>query len=255
MSDGNLKFEIDIESLTATLQKEVKAEAQKMIEESVKAASAMTYAKAQELAGEKLGTRLDKYRKALHYREINQGLWVVELDESALWIEEGKKQGSMVDDLLRHNPKINKKGRRYKAIPFDQGDGARAEGNDKLTSILTMLKTELKSRGVPYKKIEKDETGNAKLGRLHSFNIESPKPTKMASTPALYGVTIYQSKTARGRVKRDIMTFRIVTDEAKREGKWLHPGLEGVNIFETVYEWVNLQWEREILPSLLEKFR
>jgi len=254
MSDSNLKFEIDIEGLTKALQTEVKAEAQKMIEEGVKAASAMTYAKAQELAGEKLGTRLDAYRKALHYREVSQGLWVVELDESALWIEDGKKQGSMVDDLLRKNPKISKKGRRYKAIPFDQADGAKAEGNEKLTSILQMLKTELKSRKIPYKKVETDDKGNPRLGKLHAFNIESPKPTKMASTPALYGVTIYQSKNARGKVKRDIMTFRVVTDEHKREGKWVHPGLEGVKIFEEVYEWVNREWEKTILPDIMKKF-
>lgn len=250
---SNLKFEIDIDQLTAHL-KDVKAEAERMLEEGVKSASAMTYAKAQELAGQKLHTRLKDYRDALHYREVSRGLWVVELDEKALWIEDGKKAGSMVDDLLRNNPKINRKGQRYKAIPFDQADSARAEGSEKLSSIMNMLKTELKARGVPYKKIENNPDGTPKLGKLHAFNVASPKPTSKASTPALYGVTIYQTKTARGKVKRDILTFRMVTDEHKREGKWWYPGKEGVNIFDEVYDWINREWERTILPDIMKKF-
>jgi hypothetical protein len=253
LSDSNLKFLIDVDQLTAHL-KDAKVEAQKMLEEGVKAASSMTYAKAQELAGQKLHTRLKEYREALHYREVQQGLWVVELDEKALWIEDGKQPGSMVDDLLRRNPKINKKGQRYKAIPFDQGDPGPAQRDEKLASIMKMLKTELKARGVPFKKVENNPDGTPKLGRLHAFNIESPRPTKMASTPALYGVTIYQTKTARGRVKRDILTFRMVTDEHKREGKWYHPGLTGVKIFEEVYDWVNKEWENTILPDIMKKF-
>jgi hypothetical protein len=253
LSDNNLKFEIDVDQLTSHL-KEFKVEAQKMLEEGVKAASAMTYAKAQELAGQKLRTRLEEYRKALHYREVTQGVWVVELDEKALWIEDGKPAGSMVDDLLRNNPKVNKKGQRYKAIPFDQADGARAEGSEKLTNILNLLKTELKARGIPYKKLETNPDGSPRIGKLHKFNVESPKPTAKASTPALYGVSIYQRETQRGKVQRDIMTFRIVTDEHKREGKWYYPGKEGVKIFEEVYDWVSREWETTILPDIMKKF-
>ena len=228
---GDFKFEINIDQLTAHL-KDVKEEANNMLTEAVKAASAMTYAKAQELAGEKLSVRLKMYKDALHYKEVGPGLWVVELDDKALWIEDGKAAGSMVDDLLRKNPKISRKGKRYKAIPFDQADSARTEGNDNLQNIMKLLKVELKARGIPYKKIENNPDGTPKLGKLHKLNIDSPKPTKMASTNALAGVTIYQSMTARGKVRRDIMTFRIVTDDHKREGRWYHPGSQGVKIID-----------------------
>jgi hypothetical protein len=247
------KFEINVDQLTAHL-KDLKEEAQQMLTEAVKAASSMTYAKAQELAGEKLGSRFKTYRDALRYREVGPGLWVVELDEKALWIDDGKPAGSMVDDLLRNNPKVSKKGKRYKAIPFDQGDSARVGENENLKNILQMLKVELKARGIPYKKIENNPDGTPKLGKLHKLNIESPKPTKMASTQALAGVTIYQTMTARGKVRRDIMTFRVVTDDHKREGRWFHPGAEGVKIIDEVYEWINRTWETDILPSIMKKF-
>jgi hypothetical protein len=160
----------------------------------------------------------------------------------------------MVDDLLRKNPKVNKKGQRYKAIPFDQGDGAASKRNDTLSGIMKMLKTELKARGIPYKKVENNPDGTPKIGKLHSFSVESPRPTRMASTQALQGVNIYQRMNARGKVQRDIMTFRIVTDEHKREGKWYYPGIEGIKIFDAVYEWITAEWEQSILPSILKRF-
>lgn len=252
--DGLFKFEIDVDQITAHL-KDAKDEAQAMLTEAVKAASAMTYAKAQELAGQRLKSRLKMYQEALSYREVSAGLWVVELDEKALWIEDGKNAGSMVDDLLRKNPKINKKGERYKVIPFDQGDSARATSTTGETAnIVKLLKSELKARGVPFKGIEKNADGTPKLGKLHTMNIQSPKPTAKASTPALYGLTIYQRMNARGKVKRDIMTFRIVNDDAKRLGKWFHPGTQPVNIFEDVFKWVNDQWDNNIFPDIMKTF-
>jgi hypothetical protein len=251
MSD--FKFEINIDQLTAHL-KDIKDEAQNMLTEAVKAASAMTYAKAQELAGEKLDARLKMYKDALHYKEVGPGLWVVELDDKALWIEENRPPHSMVDDLLRSDPKISKKGKRYKAIPFDQADSARQESNDNMQNIAKLLKTELKARGIPYKKIETNPDGTPKLGKLHKLNIESPKPTKMASHQALAGVTIYQRMTARGKVKRDILTFRIVTDDHKRSGKWFHPGSQGVKIFDEIFTWISNEWDTNILPSILKSF-
>lgn len=250
---SNFKLSIDIDQLTAHL-KEAKEEAQQALNEAVKSASAMTYAKAQELAAERLEQRLPNYRKALKYKELYQGLWVVELDESALWIEDGKKSGSMVDDLLRNNPRISKKGHRYKVIPFEQGNSARAGENKNLGNIVKLLKQELKARNIPNKKIENNPDGTPKLGKLHSFNVASPKPTAKASTDALYGVNIYQTKTSRGRIRRDIMTFRIVTDDHKREGKWMHPGLEGVKIFDDVYAWIEKEFETAILPDVLGRF-
>ena len=57
------------------------------------------------------------------------------------------------------------------------------------------------------------------LGKLHTLNLPSKAPGK-GKTPALSGVNIYQTKTASGKVKRDIFTFRVISDSTKGDGQW-----------------------------------
>lgn len=246
-----LNFFIDAKALAAEM-KNFQAEVERAIEDSVKSVAAMTHAKVVELATEKLNTRRRAYLDNLDFEEVVPGVWVISLDDQAMWIEEGRKSGDMTEDLLRKGAKTAKDGSRYKAIPFDQAKPP-SQTSQFGKEMVRKLKSELKKYGVPYKKLEYNADGSPRIGKLHEFNIESPRPTSRASTPALYGVSIYQSMGKSGRVKRDIMTFRMVSSKHKGT-KWIHPGLDGEKFFEQAYEWATQTFEKEILPKIYEKF-
>lgn len=231
-----------------------KEEVELALNEAVRSASAMTYAKVNELASERLKSTLSKYQRALSYQEVYPGLWTVELDESVMWLEEGREPGSMVDDLLKNNAKVSKDGKRYKSIPFEHSARAGDMGNQ-AKELVRLLKKELSARAIPFRKIERDASGSPRIGKLHTFNVpSSPKPTKMANTPALMGVSIYQKMTKRGAVKRDILTFRTVTDDHKAEGKWFHPGLAPRKLMDEAFDWIEHEFETKILPETLSRF-
>jgi len=247
----NLKFFINAEEIAATM-KEFKVEVQAALEESVRGVAAMTHAKVTELAQQKLGQTRKIYTDNLDFKEVSPNVWVVSLDQPAMWIEEGRKSGDMTEDLLRKGAHISKEGNRYKAIPFDQAKKpSQTSGFEK--NLIAKLKSELKKAGIPYKKLEFNPDGSPRIGRLHTLNISSAYPSPRASHEALAGVNIYQSKTASGNVRRDIMTFRIVSDKHKGS-KWVHPGREASKFFEEALAWSEQEFEQNILPSILARF-
>lgn len=251
---ANLKFEIDVDDLVKEFG-DLKAEAEQVIVESVKAAALMTYGKVNELAAEKLHSTLKPYQEALSYEEVSPGFWVVTLAESAMWIEEGRKSGPMFDDLLRNGAKIGKDGQRYKSIPFEHSKNP-TEQTVKAKEITSMIRTELKARGIPYKKIETDASGSPRLGKIHSFSVPgSPKPSLKAKYGALEGINVYQRKVG-NKIKRDVMTFRIISDKQKTDGsgRWEHPGKPAINLMDTAYDWIVNEFETKILPEALAKF-
>lgn len=142
---------------------------------------------------------------------------------------------------------------RYKVIPFDHGKSP-SMNTPKAQEIVDQIKRELRAVNVPFKKIEYNADGSPRLGKLHTFNFPSERPSRAASHPALSGLSIYQRKLQSGKVKRDIMTFRVVS--SKHAGsKWMHPGLEAQNLMDEAFEWAMKTWDNEILPAIMEKFR
>lgn len=252
MSNPKYRIEIDAKALAEDFG-EIARDVEQAVEDAVKLASAMTYAKANELAAQKLNSRRKQFTDALSYEEIAPGIWVVSLDESALWIEDGMDPHSMVDDLLRKNPKVAKDGTRYKVIPFDHGKAPSLQ-TSKAKEITDQVKRELKSLKVPFKKVELNPDGSPKLGTVFKKNIPSARPTAKAKYPSLHGLTIIQSQVGE-KVKRDVMTFRVVTDKHKQEGLWFHPGIGGVKIIDEVFNWVSNEFDNKILPEVLARFR
>jgi hypothetical protein len=248
----SLKFFVNAEELASEL-KAFKAEAEKAIEEGVKKLSLMTHAKITELANENLGQTRKIYLDNLSYDEVVPGLWVVSLDEKAMWIEDGRKSGSMVDDLLKNSPNVAKDGSRYKAIPFDHAK-APSQQTPFARSMTNLVKNELKKKGIPFKKLEFTHTGSPRLGLLHQMNVESPRPSARASHPALAALSVYQTRTSTGAVRRDILTFRMVSDKHKSQDKWVHPGREASNFFEEALRWAENEFETTILPQIMSDF-
>jgi hypothetical protein len=251
----------------------------KAMDEAIKDLASQAHAHMIEEANVKLHSRRELFIDNLSFHEdsesAGEGVYIITLGAKARWIDDGIPEHNMLDDLLKSpKAKIAKDGSKYLVIPFKHGPGKgptnATQANQDLTST---LKKEMKNRGIPFAKIEKDEHGQPKVGRLHSFSIKNG-PNKTANVPGqgkgpigtvrqgptglplLSGVNVYQSpvKGADGveRIKRSIMTFRIASSNHKEQGgRWDHPGVEGAFLFEETMDWVTREWEAKIKPELL----
>lgn len=249
----NLKFFVNADAIAKEFG-DLKKDVEEAITLGVKQIASMTHAKTQEMASSTLKSTRDTYMKALSFKEEQKGIWVVTLNESAMFIEEGRKSGDMIPDLLKKNAKIAKDGSRYKVIPFDQAKNPSSTPASS-NMFVNQVKQELKQRGIPYKKIEFGPDGSPRIGRLHTIkDIKSLKPSSRADFGALSGLTIYQTKTASGKIKRDILTFRVAS--TKHQGsKWIHPGLPAQKFMDKALDWAIGVFDKEILPAILDNFK
>lgn len=249
-----LKINIDVAALAQEF-KELALEVEQDLGKAVGDLAAMTHAKVAEMASAELHSSLKTLQDALGFEELTPGVWVVSIDEKAMFIEEGIDANfDMKPGLLKNATKTSKDGHRYRSIPFDHGKGP-AQMTPYAQSLVTQIKQTLRKENVPFKKIEKNSDGSPRIGKLHAFNIDSEKPTKNASHPALKGVTIYQSVTPSGNVRRDILTFRTVSDGPASNGKWIHPGMQAKHFLDRAYDWAMKEWETNVLPQILEKWK
>jgi hypothetical protein len=247
----NFKIVINPQEVLQKLDN-IKDNAMGMVQKAVKSLADSTHEKIGDLAGSKLKTTADKYKKSIKSHEISPNTYVIELLPEMTWRETGMIPHSMVQDLL--------KGRQYRVIPFSK-DSDPSTMSPKSKEMVDLLRSELKratnsitnKKGIPFKKLEFDESGKPLTGLLHKLDIKSPKPTLNAKTPALQGVRIYQHENRETKkVTRSIVTFRTVSQKHALDGRWFYPGLEGAHIFDEAYKWALDKWEHDLLPELLE---
>ena len=256
----SFKINIPVDLIAAQMQ-HVKKELEEDLRLAVKELSVNTRAHIAEQArngSRKLKTTAGVYIEALEGpKEDSSGnIWVISLDESANWMEDGIKPGTdMKPGLLG--------GKSSATIPFDHGKNPTQQTETQkniqieLKAGLAQINKERKANGqtpVNLKKIEKNPDGSPRIGRLHEFDIASSKPTAGAKHPALKGLAIYQSEDKKtGKVRRDILTFRTVSTQSAPDS-WIHPGFEGRNFFEEAYNWALQEWESSVLPRVLAKW-
>jgi len=249
MSD--LKFEIDVNTIASEFG-EMKKQVSKDLKDSVGNLASMTHAKTLELADEHLSSLSNMYKENVSFQQIEENIWVVSLDEKALWIEEGRKSGFMEELLNGKSSKTNKKGEKYAVIPFEHSKNP-SDQSSKARDLTNQIKAELKKQGVNYRKPEYNADGSPKLGLIKRFNVESAKLKPTDKSSPLQGVAIYQRMEG-NTVKRDVMTFRVITERHKEEGKWVHPGREGDKLMDKAFEWAMQTWENEVLPDVLSSY-
>ena len=247
-----LVFKVDAKTLAAEFEG-LQRQVEDAIRGGVQAAAQMTYGKVLELANDGLNTTRKLYTDNLTLEQVDANIWAVTLKEPAMWVEEGMKGGFMQQLLDSPKARTSKEGIKYNIIPFEHPESSQGVGTDK-TSLVSMLKNELKQRGVPMKKIERNADGTPRLGKLHTFNIASPKPTQAASHPVFHGLSVYQKETSKGKVQKQIMTFRVISEKHKGS-KWRHPGTEPKHFMDKAFQWVSDEWEKTILPSILKQFK
>ncbi len=254
----NIKFNIDAAAIAKEFEG-LKVEVEKELEQAVANLAAMTDAKVKEMASEELKTSREPFMNSLGFEEIAPGVWVISVDESGLWIEEGIKPNTDTKPgLLAENFQVSKEGHRYKAVHFDYGK-APSKLTPSAQTLVEYLKQSLRKEKVPFKKIERNSDGSPKVGKLHEFDFHNPGgrmggPGK-GNTPVFKNLSIYQSVTATGNVRRDILTFRTVSSGPKSADKWFHPGSEPKKFLDRAFEWALGQWEMKILPEVLAKWK
>jgi hypothetical protein len=253
---SSLKIKIDTQSIAAQF-KALALEVEQDLNKGVADLAAITHAKVAEMASEELQSSRKTLMDNLGFEEISNGIWVVSIDEDALWIEEGiEANHDMKPDLLRNATKTSKDGYKYRTIPFDYGKPP-SQMRGATQMIVAQIKSNLKKQGIPFKKIENDVNGKPKTGKLHSFDWSTKNdvlPGK-GNTAQLKGVSIYQTITKTGNVRRDILTFRTVSGSPKSAGKWIHPGFEPKHYLEKAMEWALSTWSDKILPEILNKYK
>jgi len=271
-----LHINIDLSDLLdiADIQDGIQKEANRAAEEL----AAMTKHHIEELAAEKLHSRRETYVENLSLSE-EDGVHMVVLDASARWIEDGQPAWDMLPALLAgKNARPSKDGGQYVVVPFRHG-GPNRGGTGKLgpatsspaqQELVKTIQSTMRDKKIPWAKIEKDQNGEARLGRLHNFSIMT-KPLKTkegpemgrgpagkvrqgnTEIPFLQDVNVHQFKDKNGKVQRSISTFRIASSKQKGMGKWLHPGNKPMYLFEEAAQWAQEMWDREIGPKLMEK--
>lgn len=234
----------------------------------------LTQAKVTEMSTERLHTRRDMFLKGVSMYQEGEGTWVIHLDNAVHWIEDGREPGSMLPDLLNSpKAKTSSDGHKYIIVPFvnKAGKGGPTQNTPYQQDLVNAIKAEMKKQRIPWGKIEKDSSGNPKLGKLHSLKVKTPLKTRegpgmgwgaigderkgATGIPFLAGANVFQTKNEKGKVERGVITFRIASDRHYGTGRWHFPGLEPANIFADSYEWAQRELDEHILPEIMRQIQ
>jgi hypothetical protein len=257
----SLKFNIKSSEVLKNVKEKVKKKLEEDLKTVVKALGKGARQKAEQLAQQKLPGSLNEiYQDNLYMEEISENMVAVGIRQPASWIENGRKGGFM-EELLK-NAKTSKDGNRYKVIPMKQKTSSSApKGMASGDTLVGELKTFLRSQGVPHSKnrsLALDKNGSPRIGRIHSFDIQGMRGKKKSAqklSPNLQNISVFQNVNAKtGKVERNVMSFRVISDKSKSQGKWNHPGRPGEKILQETYQWIQENWRQKVLPELRKKY-
>lgn len=196
------------------------------------------------------------YTDALNFEKISistdQDMWVITLNKSAGFIEDGVQAGSMIDRILNGGKpaKIGKNGNRYKIIPFGHNKNAQTQlkGNNRPMSssqvkLSNHAKAMVKKNLMPG--IIRDNSGAPLLNV--GIKVESNKSTTPTALTKeqhyLKGLTMYQTavkgkdgktlkdKKGNDRIKQSLFTFRVISESQRGSGLWDTKGMAPADLF------------------------
>jgi len=250
--------------------KNLKPVAQKALRNAADSLIIMTKNHIVEEAQQKLHSRLGMYIEGLSSFKADKDTWIISLDASVAWVDDGLEAHSQLDDLLASpKAKRSKSGSKYISVPF-QINKKQADMTPAQKALFAAVKKELASVGVKMNQVETNAKGMPRIGLVRSLDINNA-PVKQwddqpgaghgpvgeafqgkTGTPFLKGIRVYQ-KEAGGKIQRNIMTFRTASSTQQGKGMWDHPGVKGVHLFEEAHNWALSQWSEKIVPQLLSE--
>lgn len=160
----NLDFK-DVEDLTKDMEKRLKDAA--LQEGKNLAHKTLNFIKQE--AQKNLKTRRRMYIDGLSFQKVGKDTWVISLDKSKRWIDDGLTPHEMIDKLLKNAKKSGPNGK-YRAIPFEHNKEKQLQ-TESQRSLSDAVRAELKSKKIAGDKIETDDQGKAKIGLLHKFDV------------------------------------------------------------------------------------
>jgi hypothetical protein len=270
-----LHVTIDLDSLRHLADIDV---IQKIGDKAAADLALLTQAKVNELAGERLHSRLEMFRKGLSLKQESDGIWLIHLESELTWIEDGAPARSMIPDFMNSpHAKTASDGSRYLVIPFTHtaGKGGATQNTPAQQILVDAVRKQLKQQGIAWGKIEKDSAGRPKLGKLHQLNLTTPnKPHDSksgrgrsgfgwggAGSPMvgatgigfLEGAQVFQTLNSSGKVERGVTTFRVASSKHEAQGRWQFPGIEPAHILNDAYEWAIQELDRNIMPDIIRQ--
>jgi hypothetical protein len=163
---------------------------------------------------------VDQVPKYLRWIKVGDGLWVVEIDERARWLEEGRKETFMGEWLLKpgaRGVKRAKDGSLYRAIPFKETSNKKDTASH--PALSQIVRDYTKQNKINLTKIEKNLDNTPKLGLIRKLDIRPHDAAGYAP-----GVIYSRPRTE---------------TEAARTGLRPHSGifkLQGAAVFQNVYD-------------------
>jgi hypothetical protein len=267
-----LYLQLDM-SAVSRLAENLRDKAEPLMQKYAADLASQTHAHIIDLATNGLHARRDRYLQALHFEQVNEVTWMIQLDAEAVWIEDGLPENFEMLDKLLNSPKAKTSadGTKYIAIPLKngQGDVSHTAGGKEMKDA---IQKEMRRMKIPFAKIERDfATGEPKLGKLHDITMKTPIKTHegpgqghgpvgqerqgRTGIPFLQGLRVYQKmgkdKIGRPQVQKAIMTFRMATSKQDKSEYWVHPGLPPKHFFEKGFDWALREWEKVIGPKVL----
>ncbi len=216
---------------------------------------------------------VDQSAKHVRWTQVTKGIWVVEIDEKAAWIEEGRPPTSMAteDWLLKPGKaKRAKDGSLYRSIPFKQLEGGKPAPNTK-PAYQSLVKAAMRQQNIHQTRIEKNQDGSPKLGIIHRLNVTGPeggwqKHPGVFSKPRtdqeaamtgfkphegifhLKGAVVTQrmkpgKKGGAGKVVKETVVFRTVSSKHQMEGRWMAPEVKPFGAIPAAHKYAQEQWE------------
>lgn len=213
----------------------------------------------------------------VRWAKVSENMWVVEIDESVKWLEQGRPKTSMAteDWLLKPGKtKIAKDGSKYRSIPFSH----KKDSIKTPPGMRNAIEMSLKANGINMKKIEKDADGKPKIGivnrlkdipqlndpasNFYSFRSKerTEEEAEQLGLPAyggkhyLSGGVVVQRPSKNGKVKKEVITFRTVSSKHAAEDRWMYPEVKALNSIPAAYDYATKEWEK-IVKSLEDYFR
>lgn len=282
---ADFDFKVNLDRVAVQLQQK-RETIEGRITQEVRQLSVATHAHVVSTAQEKLtGFKRDFFfggnkqgQPNVRWVEVSQGLWIVELDDSVQWIEEGRE--SVFMDWLLKGPgvKTAKDGSRYRSIPIGQSRGVGGKKPNKEPVLQVMIQGALKREGISLNKLDRDVGGEPKLGIVGKLDISiahrTPDHDKFFSKPRtnetarriglephnghffLKNAVVMQREIndgGRKRVSKEVVTFRTISSKHEQEHRWFSPKVEALNSIPEAYAWAESQWEA-ILKGLEEEF-
>lgn len=286
MANGkNFNFTINADAVARELKEDV-ALTVAAVQEAAQDLTIQAHAKvlefaSQDLKGFQLQLFLGKNRENVRWSRASENLWVVEIDESVGYFDSGRPPVSMAtEQWLLKNAKTAKDGSKYKVIPIGRDTGKGGASHGTTATLNTMAKNAIRSartsdnKRIAIHRIEKNPDGTPKIGILHKIPIKAP--FSQSQTPNLYskprskedaaksglkehggifkleGLAISQRMVG-GKVKREAVTFRVVSSKHLAEGRWMAPAIKAGNFLQRTFDWATKQAWPEMLAGISDR--